>query len=217
LPFATAHAAMTRQRGTNPPPLSPRTCVEPLRAVSKLIGPYSLLAAATRSRGKDFSRPIARCSHRNGPHRWGMEYRQRRPVAAAQCQARTGGRSRGHRRPARRLLVSRPQALHGVAAHRLRCRHQDSAGADAARQRAHHARHLRASVARRRRVDAHRDRCCDRRAHEICCVPTAYRGAVLASAPQVSGINWPKRRSRAQTRTGSAGGCTAQARSRACS
>jgi hypothetical protein len=100
---------------------------------------------------------------------------------------------------------------------RRRCSHQDSAGADAARDRPHHARHLWASVARRGRVDAHRDQCCDRQAHEICCVPAAYRGLVLASAPQVSGVSSLTRRSRAQTRTGSAGGCTAQARSRACS
>jgi Phage integrase family len=42
-------------------------------------------------------------------------------------------------------------------------------------------------------------RCHDRRAHQVCCVPTAYRGTVQAQAPQVRAHCRPKRRSKART------------------
>jgi integrase len=63
--------------------------------------------------------------------------------------------------------------LPGVAADRVRCGHQDGAGADAPRQCRHDSRCLRAPVARRRRVDPHRDRRRNSAADRNYCGPAA--------------------------------------------
>src|SRR5882757_6894186 len=56
-------------------------------------------------------------------------------------------RARPDRRATGGFQLPRPPALHGVAADRLRCRRQNRAGADAARDGAHHPQHRRPLVA----------------------------------------------------------------------
>ncbi|MDT5046512.1 MAG: hypothetical protein QOE48_4220 [Mycobacterium sp.] len=85
-------------------------------------------------------------------------------------------RARPDRRPTGGFQLPRPPALLGVAADRVRCRHQNRAGADAARDGAHHPRHLRPLVAGCRRVDSYRGRRGHRGPPHYCCGPTAVRG-----------------------------------------
>ena len=119
-------------------------------------------AAISRSRSHGTWRCCwrRRCrnTRRHDGHQWAGPTVAGRGSSTGPCATAEGE----DRRPAGEVQLSRSAPLPGVDAHRLRCGHQDRAGADASRHRTNDSRHLRPSVAGRGRVHPFGGRCCDR-------------------------------------------------------